>query len=196
MAEPLFDKLAIIGLGLIGSSIAHAARRASLARRIAGHRADAGDAERARRLGFADRCMDDSSEAVEGRRSRHRLRPGRRLCGAVAKEIAPHLKPGAIVSDVGSVKGAVLRDVAPASAEGRAFHSRPSHRRHRIFRSRSRLCRAVRRALVHPDAAGRHRPDGRGEARHVLAGARQPSRCDGRPTITTWCSPSPAICRI
>ena len=57
----------------------------------------------------------------------------------LAKDIAPHLKKGAILSDVGSVKGAVISDVGAAGAQERAFHSRPSHRRHGIFRSRSRL---------------------------------------------------------
>ncbi len=77
-------------------------------------------------------------------------------CGAVAKEIGASLKPGAILSDVGSVKGSVARDMAPHRAEGRAFHPGASGRRHREFRARCRLRRIVRQPLVHPHAGRGH----------------------------------------
>ena len=106
------------------------------------------------------------------------------------------LKPGAILTDVGSVKGAVVRDVGPHRAAGRAFHSRPSDRRHRAFRPRIRLCRAVRRPLVRADAAGGHR-HGRGrEADGVLARAAAATSRSWTRSTTTWCWPSPATCRI
>ena len=78
--------------------------------------------------------------------------------------IAPHLKPGAILTDVGSVKSAVMPRCRALRAQGRAFHSRPSHRRHRTFRSRGRLRQPVRRPLVHPDAAARRRSQARSKS--------------------------------
>ena len=79
---------------------------------------------------------------------------------------------------LGQGRGAARR--GPARARGRAFHPRPSDRRHRAFRPRIRLCRAVRRPLVRADPA-RGRRQGRGrQARRVLARVRHPRRDHGR----------------
>ncbi|MBA2587495.1 MAG: prephenate/arogenate dehydrogenase family protein [Alphaproteobacteria bacterium] len=109
----MFDKIAIIGLGLIGSSIAHAARRGKLAKEIAGHDASADVLERAGVVGFCDTLHADIGDAVEGGELVILCTP----VGAyrtIAEQIQQHLEEGAILSDVGSVKGAVIRDVTPS----------------------------------------------------------------------------------
>jgi cyclohexadieny/prephenate dehydrogenase len=108
----MFDKIAIIGLGLIGSSIAHAARRGGLAREISGHDASPDVLDRAGKIGFCDTLHADVGDCVEDAQLVV-------LCSsvgaykAIAEKIAAHLAKGAILSDVGSVKGAVIRDVGP-----------------------------------------------------------------------------------
>jgi cyclohexadieny/prephenate dehydrogenase len=117
-------KIAIIGLGLIGSSIAHAARRGGLATEIAGHDASADVLDRAAKLGFCDTlhadvgdCADDAELVI--------------LCAPVgaykdiATAITGHLAKDAILSDVGSVKGAVIRDVSPHVPQD--VHFIPAH---------------------------------------------------------------------
>ena len=121
--EP-FRKIAIIGLGLIGSSIAHAARRGKLASEIAGFDTSADVRQRAAKIGFCDRITDDIAAAVTDADLVILSTP----VGAykdVAAQIAPHLAPGAILSDVGSVKGAVIRDVWPSVPSG--VHFIPAH---------------------------------------------------------------------
>lgn len=116
----MFGKLTIIGLGLIGSSIAHAARRGKLAKEIAGFDASADVRARAAKLGFCDTIPDDIVAAVKDADLVILCAP----VGAyksIAEAIAPHLKTGAILSDVGSVKGAVVRDVGPLVPKGVEF---------------------------------------------------------------------------
>jgi cyclohexadieny/prephenate dehydrogenase len=117
-------KLAIIGLGLIGSSIGHAARRAKLVGEIVGFDADEDVRARAAGLGFTDRVAATLEDAVQNADLVVLATP----VGAyqsLARTIAPHLKSGAILSDVGSVKGAVLRDVLPYVPKG--VHFIPAH---------------------------------------------------------------------
>jgi len=121
---PLFDRLTLIGAGLIGSSIARGVLHRSLARRIVV--ADASETVRGRvtALGLADEVTGDLAAAVAGADCVI-------LCvpvganAAVAEAIGRYLKPGAIVSDVGSVKAAVVRDVAPHLPAG--VHFVPAH---------------------------------------------------------------------
>src|SRR5690349_15041835 len=103
-------KIAILGLGLIGSSIAHAVRRAKLAAEIAGHDASKDVVERARIIGFCDTLHAEPADAVADADLVILCTPVGAY-KAIAREIAPHLKPDAILSDVGSVKSAVIRDV-------------------------------------------------------------------------------------
>jgi cyclohexadieny/prephenate dehydrogenase len=120
----MFDKIAIIGLGLIGSSIAHAARRGKLAKAIAGYDASADVLERARKIGFCDSLHADIGAAVADAELVILCAP----VGAyksIAQAIAPHLAPGTILSDVGSVKGAVIRDIGPFVPAG--VHFIPAH---------------------------------------------------------------------
>jgi len=111
-AEPVIGRLALIGVGLIGSSIARAARARGAAREIVATARSEATRRRVAELGIADRVVETNAEAVEGADLVIVSIPVG-ACGPVAQEIAPHLKPGAIVSDVGSVKGSVVRDMAP-----------------------------------------------------------------------------------
>lgn len=118
--SPLVDRLAVIGLGLIGSSIVRAARRLNLARSIVAVDRSAEVRGRVVALGLADEVAEDPAKGVEGADLVILCVPVG-ACGDAARAMAPGLKAGAIVSDVGSVKGAVLRDVAPHLPEGVRF---------------------------------------------------------------------------
>lgn len=120
----IYDKVALIGLGLIASSMCHAIRRAGLAREIAGYARSAETRAIAREIGLCDQVTDTAAEAVAGADLVVLCVP----VGAmedVAREIAPHLKPGATLSDVGSVKSAVIDAIAPFVPEG--VHFIPAH---------------------------------------------------------------------
>ncbi len=121
---PLFPRLAIVGLGLIGSSVARAARRLNLAGEIVAIDANDDVRRRCAELGIADRVAADAASGVEGADLIVLCVPVG-ACGAVAQAMAPGLKAGATVSDVGSVKGAVVRDVGPHLPEG--VHFVPAH---------------------------------------------------------------------
>ena len=112
MTKPLFDTLAIIGPGLIGSSIMRAARAQGAVRRIVASARSAETRKRVVELGIADKVTETNKEAVEGADLVIVCVPVG-VCGDIAKEIGPHLEPGAIVSDVGSVKGSIVRDMGP-----------------------------------------------------------------------------------
>jgi cyclohexadieny/prephenate dehydrogenase len=122
--KPLFNRVALIGVGLIGSSMARAMRRANLVGHIAGYAHTPEIVERAKKAGFADSmhadlvaCVKDADLVV--------LAAPVGAFADIAKVIGPHVKPGAIVSDTGSVKGAVVRDVAPHLPKG--VHLIPAH---------------------------------------------------------------------
>jgi cyclohexadieny/prephenate dehydrogenase len=123
-ATPLFPRMALIGFGLIGGSIARAARAQGLAGEIVATARSANTRARVEELGIVDRVVATNAEAVKDADLVMLCIPVG-ACGPVAEEIAPHLKPGAIVSDVGSVKGAVLRDMAPYLPDN--VHFIPAH---------------------------------------------------------------------
>jgi cyclohexadieny/prephenate dehydrogenase len=112
MSGPPFQRLAIIGVGLIGSSIARAARRHGLAREIAIADRDAHARERARALDLATSVHDEVEEAAAGADLVIACVPVG-ACADIAHAIAPVMAPGAIVSDVGSVKCSVIRQMRP-----------------------------------------------------------------------------------
>ena len=112
MTDPIFQKIALVGLGLIGSSIALAAREAGAVTEIVGTARSAATRTRASELGFCDRITETAAEAVKGADLVILCVPVG-ACQAVAREIAPHLAEGAVVSDVGSVKQAVVEAMAP-----------------------------------------------------------------------------------
>jgi cyclohexadieny/prephenate dehydrogenase len=120
----MFNRLALIGVGLIGSSIARAARAQGLVASITATARSTQTRQRVRELGIADKVVDTNAEAVEGADLVIVCIPVG-ASGAVAKEIGPRLQQGAIVSDVGSVKGSVLRDMAPHIPAG--VHFVPAH---------------------------------------------------------------------
>ena len=123
-AAPQFDKIALIGFGLIGGSIARAAREQGLAGEIVTTARSAKTRARVEQLGIVDRVVETNAEAVADADLVILCIPVG-ACGPVAQEIADHLKPGAIVSDVGSVKGAIVRDMAPYLPDG--VHFVPAH---------------------------------------------------------------------
>jgi cyclohexadieny/prephenate dehydrogenase len=122
--QPLFNRLALIGTGLIGSSIARAARAQGAARSIVATARSAATRRRVTELGFADQVVETNAAAVEGADLVIVCIPVG-ACGAVAQEIGPHLAEGATVSDVGSVKGSVLREMSPHLPAG--VHFVPAH---------------------------------------------------------------------
>ena len=123
-APARFNRLALIGMGLIGSSIARAARAQGAARSIVATARSAATRRRVAELGIADHVMETTAATVEGADLVILCIPVG-ACGAVAAEIRPHLAPGAILSDVGSVKGAVIRDMSPHIPAG--VHFIPAH---------------------------------------------------------------------
>ncbi len=120
MTEPMFNRIALIGIGLIGSSISHAVRRAGLAGEIVGSARTPATVETALKLGLISKGYSSATEAVNGADLVVLCVPVG-LCGPIAKEIRDHLAPGAILTDVGSVKGAIVRDVAPHVPAGVHF---------------------------------------------------------------------------
>jgi cyclohexadieny/prephenate dehydrogenase len=119
-----YDRVALIGLGLIASSMYWAIERGGLAGQVVGYARSAETRDVAREIGLCDEVVDSLAEAVKGADLVVLATP----VGAmeeVAKAIAPHLKPGATVTDVGSVKRAVIEAVAPHLADN--VHFIPGH---------------------------------------------------------------------
>jgi cyclohexadieny/prephenate dehydrogenase len=125
MAEPLFRRLALIGIGLIGSSIARVNReRGGLAAEVVATARTEKTRARVAELGIVDRIEADPAGAVAGADCVILCTPVGTF-RALAEQIGPHLCQGAIVSDVGSTKQSVLRDVAPHIPPG--VHFVPGH---------------------------------------------------------------------
>ena len=122
--EPLFGTICFIGIGLIGSSLARVIRRDGLAREIVACARRQETLDKAVELGLADRVTSDPAEAARGADLIVICSPIGTY-GAIAQAIAPVLQPGQIVSDVGSVKQAVIAAVAPHLPAG--VHFVPGH---------------------------------------------------------------------
>lgn len=120
----MFKKIALVGIGLIGSSLARVARRENLARHIAISTRSRATLERAEELDLGDSYSLDPKEAVEGADLVIVSVPVG-ASGAVAEEIAPALKKGAILTDVGSTKASVIAQMQPFVPEG--VHFIPGH---------------------------------------------------------------------
>ena len=124
LADPLFEKLTVIGCGLIGSSLLRVARRNNLARQLVAADVSPAVCVRVRELGLADHATSDLAVAVAGADLVILCVP----VGAnesVGRTIGPALAPGTIVSDVGSVKGAVVAALSPHMPAG--VHLIPAH---------------------------------------------------------------------
>jgi cyclohexadieny/prephenate dehydrogenase len=122
-ALPIYNRVALIGLGLIASSMAHAMRAKGLAGEIVGYAKTAETRAIAREL-FCDRVCTSAAEAVEGADLVVLAVPVGAMA-AIGAEIGPHLKAGATVTDVGSVKMAVIEALAPHMPAG--VHLVPGH---------------------------------------------------------------------
>lgn len=124
MTKPLFNKVAFIGIGLIGSSIARVMRRDGLAGTIVACARTDETLDAVAKLGLADKMTKDATEAAEGADLVMICTPVSTY-GAIAETIAPSLKPGAIVTDVGSVKASAVEAVMPHLPDG--VHFVPGH---------------------------------------------------------------------
>lgn len=122
--KPIYDRVALIGLGLIAGSLGLAMKRDGLAGHVAGTARTAETRKAARALGLCDTVHDTPAEAASGADLVILCVPVGAM-GAVAAEIGPHLAPGATVTDVGSVKQAVIDAVADHLPEG--VHFIPGH---------------------------------------------------------------------
>ena len=125
MAEPLFKRLALLGIGLIGSSVARIAmERGDIAAEVVANARTQATLDRVMELGIAHRVELDPAKAVEGADCVMLCAPVGAYA-ALAEAIAPHLAPGAILTDVGSTKQSVIRDVGPLVPDG--VHFVPAH---------------------------------------------------------------------
>ena len=121
---PAFKRVALIGIGLIGSSLCHAIRRKMPDTHIAGFARSEATRNKALELHLADTIHDSAAAAVADADLVILCSPVGTY-GALAREIAATLKAGAILTDVGSVKAAVVRDILPHVPKG--VHFIPGH---------------------------------------------------------------------
>ena len=120
----LFSRVAILGMGLIGSSLARVLKKRGLAGRIVGCARSEATRAKVLDLGLAEAMHADPAAAVEGADLVIICTPVG-VYEEVARAFAPRLEAGAIVTDVGSVKQAVIRDIGPFVPEG--VHFVPGH---------------------------------------------------------------------
>ena len=120
----MFDKVALIGVGLMGSSLAQALRVYDLAAYIGGCDSSATTRARATELGLVDQMDEDPARVVADADLVVLCTPVGAY-GALAAAFGPAVKPGAIVTDVGSVKATVFPEMAPHLPEG--VHLIPGH---------------------------------------------------------------------
>ncbi len=125
MADPVFKRLALVGIGLIGSSVARIAKqRGDLATEIVVNARTQKTLDRVAELGFADRVEADPAKAVEGADCVMLCAPVGAFAD-LAKAIGPVMAPGSVLTDVGSTKQSVIRDVGPFLPAG--VHFVPAH---------------------------------------------------------------------
>lgn len=116
----IYDRVALIGLGLIASSMFWAMKRGGLAGTVTGYARSDETRKVAREIGLCDEIHDDILDAVRDADLIVLCVPVG-VMGAVAAQIAPALKAGATVTDVGSVKRDVIDQVAPHLPDGVHF---------------------------------------------------------------------------
>ncbi|MFP7675430.1 prephenate/arogenate dehydrogenase family protein [Marivita sp. S0852] len=120
----IYNRVALIGLGLIASSMFWSIKRSGLAGHVTGFARSAETRDTARRIGLCDTVCDTVEDAVKNADLIVLAVPVGAMA-RVAADIADHLKPGATVTDVGSVKRQVIDDVAPHIPDG--VHFVPGH---------------------------------------------------------------------
>ena len=123
-ADLPFRHLAVIGLGLLGGSVARAAKAAFPAIRVTGHDADPAVRERARAIALTDGIADTAAEAVAGADLVVLCVPVGAM-GDAARAMAPGLAPGVLISDVGSSKAGVAAALAEALPGHRVIPAHP-----------------------------------------------------------------------
>ncbi|CUH69310.1 Arogenate dehydrogenase [Thalassovita autumnalis] len=120
----IYNRVALIGLGLIASSMYWAMKRAGVAAEVSGYARSEQTRDTARRIGLCDQVCDSAIEAVKDADLVVLCVPVGAM-GRIAEEISPHLKPGCTVSDVGSVKKSVIEAIEPHLPQG--VHFVPAH---------------------------------------------------------------------
>ncbi len=121
---PIFRRLCIVGLGLIGSSLARRVRQDRSVAEVVAFDADPAVRKRVAELGIADRVAETAQEAAEGADCLVLCVPVGAM-GRAAADLLPHVPPGAVVTDVGSTKVSVIREVLPLVPDG--VHLVPAH---------------------------------------------------------------------
>ena len=116
----IYDKVALIGLGLIASSMFWAMKRSGVAGTVSGYARSSATRETAREIGLCDEVCESAVEAVKGADLVVLATPVGAM-GPVMREIAPHLVPGATVIDVGSVKRSIIDAISPHIPDGVSF---------------------------------------------------------------------------
>ncbi|MFB1025999.1 MAG: prephenate dehydrogenase/arogenate dehydrogenase family protein, partial [Octadecabacter sp.] len=101
----MYNRVALIGLGLIASSMFWAMKRADVAGEVTGYARSSDTRDVAREIGLCDRVCDSAADAVEGADLIILCVPIG-VMADVTREISGMLKPGAVLTDVGSVKRA------------------------------------------------------------------------------------------
>ena len=195
MSDVHFRKIALVGIGLIGSSIARVAKREGLAETIAISTRSAETLGRARELGLGHSYHISAAEAVEDADLVIVAVPVG-ASGAVAQAISGALKAGAIVTDVGSTKASVIAQMAPHIPAGVHFvpghpiagteYSGPDAGFAELFRNRWCILTPLPRHRSGGADRGADADSGRPAARRSTAWIR---------STTTWCSPSSRTCR-
>ena len=120
----MFEKVAVLGIGLIGSSLCHVMRQKGLAKSIVGHAKSEATRKIALEIGLVDCVYATAVDAVQGADLVIMCVPVG-ACGPLAAAIGSHLMQGAILTDVGSVKGTIVRDCGPHVPKG--VHFVPGH---------------------------------------------------------------------
>ena len=120
LSEPIFQRLAIIGFGLIGSSIARATRQRNLAKTIVAIDSSKEARQTIKEQSLADRITDDPEAGIRGADLILFCTPVGSY-EAIARQIGQHVEKGTIVSDVGSVKQAAVEAIAPHIPENAHF---------------------------------------------------------------------------
>ena len=124
MTKPIYSRIAIIGMGLVGASIALAARSAGLVDHVAGSDADGDAAKQVKKLGLVDSFEADAAKAVVDADLVVMAVPVSAM-GDVAAAVVPAMKAGAVLTDTGSTKRSVIQDVGPHIRPD--IHWLPSH---------------------------------------------------------------------
>lgn len=120
MDDPCFDKVAILGVGLIGGSVGLALRQRKLARQVAVYSRTPATRQRAVELGAADRAADSLADCVAGAELVYVAAPVSAIAATIA-EVAPHLSPGCLVTDAGSTKQGIVEAVAQVDLGAAVF---------------------------------------------------------------------------